>query len=472
MIPIEGQPILTAVQMLAAEDRAAPTIDAMYALMERAGAGVAAAVARLCPDEETLILCGPGNNGGDGYVAARILRERGCPVRVAAAGEPRTDLSRRARASWPGPVEAIADARSAAVLVDALFGIGLTRPLEAGLLATLHRLASAARFRIAVDLPSGVATDTGALLSEPPRFDLTLALGALKVAHVLHPAASHMGERRVLDLGVSIMAKGGRLHRTPPDADRDREASVLGRPTLPEPAAGSHKFNRGMVVVIGGAMPGASELAALAAARVGAGYVLLLGGVSDLPRAIVRGPWRTDALADPRIDALVVGPGLGRDDVARERFDAAWASAHPLVIDGDGLRLLDPDARRVAPVVLTPHDGEFDYLFGPGGGGKIVRARAAARRSDAVVMFKGPDTVIAAPDGRAAVSAGASHWLSTAGTGDVLSGTCGAMLASGLTPFDAASAAVWLHGEAARLLGPAFIADDLADALTPARASP
>lgn len=453
MIPIHGQPILTAAEMRAAEEAAAPTPDAMYALMERAGAGVAEAARRLSAGAEALILCGPGNNGGDGYVAARILRDRGHPVRVAALSQPKSDLARRARGAWDGPVERLADAEPAPVLVEALFGTGLTRPLDADLTAPLHRLAGAARLRLAVDLPSGVATDDGAVLSEPPRFEVTLALGALKPAHLLQPAARYMSELRLLDIGV-------------PAPSRTR---ALARPALPEPGPDSHKFTRGMVAIVAGAMPGASELAALAAARAGAGYVPLLGGRSDRPHAIVRRPWSPQALADERIGAVVIGPGLGRDEAARERFEVVWAGPHPLVVDGDALRLFDPARRRAAPAILTPHAGEFNHLFGGGHGSKIDRARAAAERSDATVVFKGADTVIASPHGDAIVAAEASAWLSTAGTGDVLAGACGAMLAAGLDPLAAAEAAVWLHGRAARRLGPAFLADDLAEALSSCR---
>lgn len=453
MIPIEGRPILTAAEMRAAERRAAPRDDALYALMERAGAGVAAAVRRLSAGAEALILCGPGNNGGDGYVAARLLDEAGHPVRIAASSEPVSELGKRARAGWIGPVEPLSDARPAPVLVDALFGTGLARPLDDATSSSLRALAEAARLRIAVDLPSGVATDDGAVLSEPPRFDLTLALGALKPAHLLQPAARYMGELRLLDIGVPA----------------DSRARALARPALPEPGPDSHKFSRGVVAVVAGAMPGASELAALAAARAGAGYVLLLGEGRGGPQALVRRPWSAESLADQRVSAVVIGPGLGRDDAARERLTAAWDSRHPLVIDGDALRLFDSAQRLAAPVVLTPHAGEFDHLFGAGEGSKIDRARAAAGASGATVVFKGPDTVIAAPDGRAVVAGEANPWLSTAGTGDVLAGACGAMLASGLNPTDAAEAALWLHGRAARRLGPAFLADDLADALASCR---
>ena len=454
MIPIEGQPILTAAAMRVAEEGAAPTPGAMYALMERAGAGVADAVHRLAAGAEVLVLCGPGNNGGDGYVAATALARAGHAIRVAATGEPRTDSARRARSAWIGPIEPLNRAAAAPIMIDALFGTGLTRPLDDAVIGPLNALAGAARFRVAVDLPSGVATDDGIVPSVPPSFDITLALGALKPAHLLQPAARYAGEVRLLGIGVPVASS----------------ICALARPTLAEPGPNAHKFTRGLVVVVGGAMPGAAALAAEAAAHAGAGYVISLGGGLAGPHAIVRRPWSPEALDDPRVGAVVIGPGLGRDQSARDRLAVAYASPHPLIVDGDALALLDPDLVRPAPTILTPHAGEFDRLFGAGGGGKITRAQAAARRADAVVVFKGADTVIAAPDGRVVVGASRGHWLSTAGTGDVLAGACGAMFAFGLDAFDAASAAVWLHGEAARRLGPAFLADDLARALPAARA--
>ncbi|MEG3180335.1 NAD(P)H-hydrate dehydratase [Sphingomonas sp. LT1P40] len=244
---------------------------------------------------------------------------------------------------------------------------------------------------------------------------------------------------------------------------------TMGVPRIVKPGPASHKYSRGMVVVVSGPMHGASELAALAAYRAGAGYVLLLtGGLPHPPHAIVRQRWSADALADERIGAVVIGPGLGRDDRAREKLEVALGSPHPLVIDGDALHLLDLKRLRAreAATVLTPHAGEFVALFGEGEGSKIARTQDAARRSNAVVVFKGADTVVAAPDGLANVAPPASSWLSVAGTGDVLAGAIGAMLTQrGSSPIDAASAGVWLHGEAARLLDRCFLADELADAL-------
>ncbi|MEG8058182.1 NAD(P)H-hydrate dehydratase [Sphingomonas sp. 22L2VL55-3] len=321
----------------------------------------------------------------------------------------------------------------------------------------LHSLANAAQLSIAIDLPSGLATDSGRALSTPPVFDLTLALGAIKPAHLLQPAARYCGQIHLLDIGVPTVS----------------QAEVLKTPSLPTPGPDSHKYTRGMVAIIAGTMSGASDLAALAAMRAGAGYVTLLGDSEGPPHALVRMPFSDYALANERIGALVIGPGLGRDDAAKARLEAALTSGHPLIIDGDALRLLDPDRIKAldVPVILTPHSGEFDVLFGKSNADKITRAREAATRANAIVVFKGADTVIAAPDGRVRIAPGASDWLSTAGTGDVLAGAIGAMLAARLDPLDAACAGVWLHGDAARRLGAAFIADDLAEALRSARAS-
>lgn len=454
-----GAPILTAAQMRAAEDRAIAGGASVASLMERAGTGVAEWVHRLAAGAEVLILCGPGNNGGDGYIAARVLASRGVPVRVAALREPKSEAAVAARAGWAGPVERFPDPMlpHAPVMVDALFGTGLSRALDAPVADTIRALADRARLSVAIDLPSGVDTDSGGDFGQAlARFDVTLALGALKPAHLLQPAAALCGTVCTIEIGL------------PPEGGAD-DTRALAVPRVAAPDATSHKYSRGMVAVVSGRMHGASELAALAAYRAGAGYVLLLtGGLPHPPHAIVRQRWSEDALDDKRIGAVVIGPGLGRDDRARDKLDAALASPHPLVIDGDALHLLDLDRLRDrdAPAVLTPHAGEFAALFGEGQGSKIARAREAARRSGAVVVFKGADTVIAAPDGPANVALPASPWLSVAGTGDVLAGAIATMFAqTPSTPFEAASAGVWLHAEAARLLDRCFLADDLADAL-------
>ena len=451
-----GAPILTAAQMRAAEERAIAAGSSVSELMERAGTGVAEWVRRLAAGAPVLVLCGPGNNGGDGYVAARVLASRGMAVRVAAHGDPRTEAGAEARKGWTGPVAAFSgDLPDAPVVVDALFGTGLSRPVDAPVAKAVKILVDQARLSIAVDLPSGVETDSGSDFGqELATFDVTLALGALKPAHLLQPAAAYCGTVRTVDIALASIESAVRM---------------LTVPRVARPQPSSHKYSRGMVAVVSGPMHGASELAALAAYRAGAGYVLLLtGGLPHPPHAIVRRRWSADALNDKRIGAVVIGPGLGRGDRAREKLDAALAGPHPLVIDGDALHLLDLDRlqAREATTVLTPHAGEFAALFGAGEGGKIARTRDAARRSGALVVFKGADTVIAQPDGAARVATSASPWLSVAGTGDVLAGAIATMLAQNpYLPLEAVSTGVWLHGEAARLLDRCFLADELADAL-------
>lgn len=464
-----GRPILTAAEMRAAEDAAIAAGSSVAALMDRAGAAVAEAARRYGSGQPVLVLCGPGNNGGDGYVAARRLAAAGVAVRVAASAAPRTGAATAARAGWDGPVEAIGPGMAPSpVLVDALFGTGLRRPLDAGLGRALRRLAAAAPFRLAVDLPSGLGSDDGACLGDVPPADLTLALGALKPAHRLLPGAALCGTVRVADIGIGV-----------PDAPL-RE---VARPWLPAPGVGDHKYSRGYVLVAGGAMAGAGLLAAGAALRGGAGYVALAAARAGTggPHALVhRAAPDAEALAalldDVRIGAVVAGPGLGLDGDGRARLHAALDGDRPLLLDADALTLLGPGglprlARRAVPALLTPHEGEFARLFGELPGSKLDRVRAAASRANAVVLLKGADSVAAAPDGRAVIAPLAPPWLASAGSGDVLAGIAAAQLARGLDPLHAAEAALWLHAEAARRAGPALIADDLLGALPGALAA-
>jgi hydroxyethylthiazole kinase-like uncharacterized protein yjeF len=355
-------------------------------------------------------------------------------------------------------------AAPATQLVDALFGMGLTRGLDDAVAARLCALAGAAAISHAVDLPSGVDSDSGAILSAVPHFGACIALGAYKPAHLLQPAAGHIRRLALADIGIAAPSA---VHR-------------LGAPLLSAPVAQAHKYTRGLVAVIGGGMPGASLLASIAAAHSGAGTVRRFAADRPVagPHAIVAQRIETpeaigEALADKRIDVVLVGPGLGLDGDGRARLAAAMDAGHALVLDADALTLLGEDGACAIPAraIVTPHEGEFQRLFGDLNGSKIDRALAAARRSGAVVVYKGADSVIAAPDGRAAVASGASPWLSTAGTGDVLAGLCAGRLAVTGDPFRAACEAVWLHGEAARRAGAAFVADDLLDALPAAIAA-
>lgn len=461
---MSGAPVLTAAQMRDAELAAFDAGVDPYGLMETAGAAAAEIIWRAGHRREALVLCGPGNNGGDGYVIARLLRERGVPVRVAALGESRTESARRARAGWGGAVEDIMTAAPATQLVDALFGTGLKRGLDAGVAARLCELADAATTTYAIDLPSGVETDSGALLSAVPRFDVCIALGADKPAHLLHPAAGRIGRLVLADLAIAVASAVRRLEV----------------PALCAPDADAHKYTRGLVAVIGGGMPGASMLAAVAAAHSGAGSVRryardmpAAGPYAIINRQVEQPEQIAEQLKDARTGALLVGPGLGLDDEAQARLAVALAAGHRLVLDADALTLIGREGAAVIPAgsILTPHEGEFVRLFGNLPGSKIDRALAAARACCAVVVYKGADTVIAAPDGRARVTDSASPWLSTAGTGDVLAGLAAGRLAVSGDPFHAACEAVWLHGEAARRCGAAFIADDLLRALPAAIAA-
>ena len=442
-----ARPILTAAAMRAAEEAAIDSGTAVETLMERAGAALAEAIFLHCGARPALFLCGPGNNGGDGYVAARHLAARGVAVRVAALAEPTTPAAVAARAAWRGPVEMLGTAAPAPVLVDCLFGTGLRRGLDDSVAERLAELAGASRLAIACDLPSGVGADDGALLSAVPHYALSVTFGALKPGHGLMPAMARMGRVVLADVGI---AAASQWHE-------------VGRPKPPPLDPAAHKYSRGLVHCLAGKMPGAIALGAAAAARSGAGYVRLSTSrpIAGLPRAIVQ--TGSAELGDPRIGCILVGPGMG--DLP-QLLTAALTSRAPKVIDADALRHVGDPARLIGQdAILTPHAGEFAALFGTTDGSKAERALAAARASGAVIVAKGPDTLVAAPDGRVGFAPPAPAWLATAGTGDVLAGIIAAFRARGMEPFDAACAGVWLHGRAAEEAGPGMIADDLVAAI-------
>lgn len=449
-----GRPILTAEAMRVAEQAAIDAGTKVEELMERAGAALAEAVYRFGGPMPVLVLCGPGNNGGDGYVAARHLAQRGVHVRIAALAEPKSDAAKWARSHWAGPVERLGDETEAAPLViDALFGTGLTRGLDKGAAGQLSRLCADAQLSVACDLPSGVETDSGAELSPIPAFDMTVTFGALKPAHLLHPAMHKCGRLVLADIGIEADAA---WHEIEP-------------PRLPPLDPGGHKYDRGLVHALAGAMPGAIALAAKAAAYAGAGYVRVSTSrpIDGLPSSIVQIDHAP--VNDGRIGCLLVGPGLG--DVPQV-LTLALTSKAPKVIDADGITHLgEPERLEGQDAIITPHDGEFRKLFGDVAGSKPERALEAARRSQAVVVYKGPDTLVAAPDGRLGFGPRAHPWLASAGTGDVLAGLIAALRARGLPAFEAACAGVWLHGRAADIAGPQLIADDLAAAIPAAIAS-
>jgi hydroxyethylthiazole kinase-like uncharacterized protein yjeF len=461
---VSAAQVLTASQMRAAEQALFDAGTGVSELMEIAAGGAAEWIRRMAAGRSITVLCGPGNNGGDGYVIARRLRENGNAVTVVAPLEPATDAAREARCRWGGPVASGAGKEPGEVFVDCLFGSGLARPLVPEHALLLRDLAGRHRYRVAVDVPSGVASDSGAVLGERlPAFDLTLALGAWKFAHWSLPGRALMGQMRLVPIGI---------------ADVPGAAQLIGRPSLVAPAADSHKYRRGLLGIVAGAMPGASLLAAMAAQHAGAGYVKLLGAGPDPrtpPEVVTDTAPLPDALADPRIAAVLVGPGLGRDDAARDALAAALRQARALVLDADALVLLSPALiPDGTPILATPHDGELEALcrsFGVIADGRRARALALAKVSGMVVLAKGPDTCVAAPDGRLALAPPASSWLSVAGSGDVLAGISASRMASGRDPFAAACEAVWLHGEAARRAGAGFTPSQLAERVPEALAA-
>ena len=456
-------PVLDAAAMRAAELACG---SAPLDLMERAGTLAARAILGFAAPRSAVVACGTGNNGGDGYVVARHLAAAGVATVVVAAGPPKTAAAAAMAARWTGPIGRPGDGEPADVLVDAVVGIGRSRALACDVAADLARLASGARV-VALDLPSGLDADDGS--GAAVTADLTVAFGALKPAHLL--AADRCGRVVTADLGLDLTGATMFATTAPPSLT---------------PAAGAHKYSRGAVFVLGGApgRGGAARLTAQAAVRAGAGLALVAcpaAAVTEnaarldavMVRAADDGAGVTACLTAQRFAAAVAGPGLAADDA---RVAAVLASGLPLVLDAGIFAAFAGASARLAaaltgPAVLTPHDGEFLRLFGDLTGNRIERARAAAGQVGAVVVLKGPATVIAAPDGRVAINAHATPWLATAGAGDVLSGVIAALLAQGFAAFDAACAGVWLHGEAGRRAGPGSTADDLPGAVAAAVAA-
>jgi len=453
--------VLTVAEMRAAEQALIDGGETVSSLMERAGKGAVDWVWRVAAGRPVTMLCGPGNNGGDGYVIARELAARGANVTVVAPVEPATEAAIAARTSYQGAIE---PQGHGGVLVDCLFGSGLTRALSPELSTLLASEAERHHLRVAIDVPSGVESDSGQPLNEGlPSYNLTLALGAWKRAHALMPAMASMGELRLVPIGITEIA----------------EASLMfGRPRLAAPPRDAHKYTRGLVLVVEGPMAGAALLACEGAMRAGAGAVRLSTErvhPALLPDVILKAEPLSELLEDERTGAVLVGCGLGRDDKARGKMLEALAAGLPTVLDADALPMLqaaDLD-RFSAPLILTPHAGEMARLakaFGVTAKGKIEQACALAEAARAVVVSKGPDTVIAA-DGRVIFAPTTTSWLSVGGSGDVLAGIVSARLAATGDPFRAACEAVWLHSEAGRLAGPAFLASDLPQQLSPAIAA-
>ncbi|MEJ8574668.1 NAD(P)H-hydrate dehydratase [Microbaculum marinum] len=480
--------LLTTSEMSRADALAIEAGVAGEALMENAGRAVAAATLALGRGAEVVVLCGPGNNGGDGFVAARHLACAGRRVRVALlGGRDRLKGDAALMASrWEGPIETLQPdcLKGAGVVVDAVFGAGLSKPIEGAAAAVVAAVNAMTVPVVAVDVPSGVDGTTGEVRGAAVRAARTVTFFRLKPGHLLMPGRSLCGDLRLADIGIP----GVVLDTIRPSIRAN--GPQLWRQHFPAPQADGHKYDRGHAVVVSGGPwnTGAARLAAGAALRIGAGLVTVASPTAALPvnAAHLTGVMLTEAegldglaaaLQDSRRNAVLLGPAAGVGEETAARALVALAAARPVVLDADALTSFAEDPPRLfeaigadagRPVLLTPHEGEFRRLFpdiAEAAPGRPERARRAAARSGAVVILKGADTVVAAPDGRVAINADAPPWLATAGSGDVLGGMALGLLAQGMAGFEAASAAVWLHGAAANRIGRGLIAEDLPEAL-------
>lgn len=481
--------LLTVSEMYRADAGAVARGTSSLELMERAGRALADALSLRWPEGRVVVLCGPGNNGGDGFVAARHLAERGRDVTLTLLGA-RTALRGDAAVNaerWHGDVLPLGpeNLEGAGVVLDALFGAGLTRDLDGAARQVVDAINDLGVPCLSVDVPSGVLGDTGRICGAAPRADLTVTFFRRKPGHLLFPGRALCGDIRVADIGIpdAVLDDIKPLHSA-------NGPALWGR-SYPVPSAESHKYTRGHAIVAGGReLTGAARLAAYAALRAGAGLASIVSHPDALaiyrvgrPSIMVRAAEDAAAFAavleDPRIGSVLVGPGNGISETTRAYTRAALKSHAACVIDADAITCFaDSPAQlfvdihaRDSGTVLTPHEGEFKRLFDSHSDdpeiGRVARVRNAARLSGAVVVLKGPDTVIAAPDGRAAINNNAPPDLATAGSGDVLAGLVLGLLAQGMGAFEAAAAGVWLHGEAANRFGAGLIAEDIADSLPP-----
>lgn len=458
-------------------------------LMERAGAAVARCVMLYVPRGSRIaVVAGSGNNGGDGFVAARLLAEHGYAVRVLRVGSSalRGDAAVAAE-RWRGVTEpaTVAALAGADAIIDALFGAGLDRPVAGEARTIIEAMNAAACPIYAVDLPSGINGTTGAVMGAAVMATATVTFFRNKPGHLLLPGRLHCGRVSIADIGIPASV----LDRIAPRTFRN--APELWLDHVPRPRIDGHKYVRGHAVVLSGGIDstGAARLAARGALRAGAGLVTIASprealavnaaaNLAVMVRPVDDATELAQFLGDVRRNVVVLGPGGGVGARMRALVETALAAGPAVILDADALTSFAGDLpalaaaikRRTAPVLLTPHEGEFSRLFSgleesAHAPSKLTRARAAAVASGAVVLLKGGDTVVAAPDGRASIAENASAWLATAGSGDVLAGFCAGLLAQQMPVFEAASGAVWLHGEAGNEAGPGLISEDLPDVL-------
>ncbi len=482
--------LLTPDDMAAVDSAAAASGIDSYGLMEKAGQAVAAAALRYFPQAlRYVVLCGPGNNGGDGYVAARALLEAGAGVQLFYLGDPqrlRGDAA-RALADCTVPGAPVADYMPLAgdLVIDAVFGAGLSRSVPEDIAAVIARVAAADVPVIAVDLPSGLDGRSGQVLGAAFQATRTVTFMTRKPGHLLLPGRDLCGELEVFDIGIP-----GRIVRAHADRLIAENTPAQWLAKIPSAGTDTHKYKRGHLVVFSGGpnATGAARMSAMAGLKAGAGLVTIasprdaLAVNAGLLTAIMLHAVEDETalrewLADERLSTFVLGPGFGVGEKARQ-FCLALADRH-LVLDADGITsfrdqpqgLFDAFAEGPTRLVLTPHEGEFARLFpdiaADEASSKIDKARAAAARAHAAIIYKGADSVIAAPDDRALINANAPPWLATAGSGDVLAGIVGSLMAQGAPAFEAAAAGVWLHGVAGQHAGKGLTAEDLVEAVKP-----
>lgn len=486
---IEPLELLTPQEMSRADALAVEAGVPSIVLMEAAGRAVAQAIRERFSPRPTLVLCGPGNNGGDGFVVARLLSEAGWPVTAALLGDKAKLKGDAAKMGgrYHRPIHTASPSLVASqeLIVVALFGAGLSKPIEGEAAALVEAVNRSTAPKVAIDLPSGIDGATGAVRGVAVELDMTVTFFRLKPGHLLYPGRGHCGEVVLADIGIpaSVLAEIGpqTLRNEPP----------LWAPSLRRPDPDGHKYTRGHALMLSGGpwMTGAARLAALSALRAGAGLVTVASpkeamavNAAHLTAVMLReANGAVDVfriLGDRRFTAVGLGCGLVEGEETRAKTLACLASGAATVLDAGALvsfeegpgELFEAIGALDRPVVMTPHTGEFTRLFKtlqPASDSKCERARAAAKTSGAVVILKGADTVIAAPDGRCAINANAPPTLATAGAGDVLTGIVLGLLTQRLPAFEAACAAVWLHGRAAAAFGPGLIAEDL-PALIPA----